>query len=72
MFFQNIFLSLSVTGVVAIVDRINDMNVGDSYSINEGYQLVLFCAASGSQTEPRWISSNETEGTTCVVSLSLH
>ena len=71
MFFQNIFLSLSVTGVVAIVD-INNMNVGDSYSINEGYRLVLLCAASESQTEPRWISSNEREGTTCVVSLSLH
>ena len=72
MLFQNIFLSLSVTGVVAIVDRINDMNVGDSYSINEGYRLVLFCAASGSQTEPRWIDHNKREGTTCVVSLSLH
>ena len=72
MFFQNIFLSLSVTGVVAIVDRINNMNVGDSYSINEGYPLVLLCAASESQTEPLWINHNEREGTTCVVSLSLH
>lgn len=70
--FQNIFIFLSVTGIVAIVDSINGMNVGDSYSINEGYPLVLLCVASESQTEPRWIGPNEREGTTYVVSLSLH
>ena len=48
------------------------MNVGDSYSINEGYPLVLLCAASESQTGLKWIGPNEREGTTYVVRLSLH